>query len=461
MALGLISSEQLDDYWSQNVRRKVFYSYPNGTAPLTGLLSLTDGEMTGLPTYGWNEERWEQLRTLTVAGPTANTVFYNTGTTTTSGATVTITSGTQYRIYVEDASSFREDDTITIHLLPLSATVTEANFRIVSTNTTGTDYVEAVALTTTAAVTNNAAAVVGLAVVWSGSAYAEASRSRTGRYRFPSEITNYTQIFKDAFEVSGTALKAPLKHDKLGEYRKLLKDNGIDHLAGIEWSLFFGDRTSTTAIDPDTGATVARRTFGGLLWFLKQWELGSVANGGAFNYRQNAVNVATQTDYELYPDKRIIRLGGAAITRAQFNAIESLAFEKTNSTEWCKLCLCGPGYLNKVNDVFEKQVQVTQHRDEPFKGWNFELTERMSSSGKVYYKTHPLFTKGHMRNSAFYVDLGYLVYMYLKDRDTGIMQMIQMPDADKRKDQYLTECGFEVPYPEAHSYVENLGGITL
>jgi hypothetical protein len=39
--------------------------------------------------------------------------------------------------------------------------------------------------------------------------------------------------------------------------------------------------------------------------------------------------------------------------------------------------------------------------------------------------------------------------------------MIQLPDADKRKDQWLSECGFEVRFPEANMYVEALGGITL
>ena len=66
-----------------------------------------------------------------------------------------------------------------------------------------------------------------------------------------------------------------------------------------------------------------------------------------------------------------------------------------------------------------------------------------------------------MINSCFYVDLGYMGYRPLTDSDTDIQPMIQLPDADKRKDQWLTEYGFEVPFPEAFQYVENLGGITL
>ena len=64
MALGLISSEQIDDYWVQNTRRRVFYAYPNGAAPLTGLLSLMENKDTPLPEFGWNEERWSPIKNI-------------------------------------------------------------------------------------------------------------------------------------------------------------------------------------------------------------------------------------------------------------------------------------------------------------------------------------------------------------------------------------------------------------
>jgi hypothetical protein len=356
------------------------------------------------------------------------------------------------------------DDMLSIHGLTINAdsTKTEITGRVTATNVTGTDYVElAVTITAPGAVVNNTAVVVGLQVVYMATAYAEGSRSRSGRYRFPSEIINYTQIHKTPWEMTGTALKEPTKYDKSGAYRSELKKNGIDHMAGMEWSLFFGNRRTETAIDEDSGQTVRRSFLGGILWFLKQWEKGSVANGGAFDYRANATDVSAQTDYVTYTDKRIIRLAGGTISKSTFNHIEGLTFERVNATEWCKVCLCGIGYFNRVNEAFEKTVQVTQMREEQFKGWDFEMVMRNSASGKIYYKTHPLFNTVEMRNSAFYIDLGYLKYRYMADRDTEVMPLIQLPDADKRKDQYLTEYGFEVAYPEAHEYVENLGGITL
>ena len=466
MPLGLVNSENVDNFWSANTRRKIFYSYPNGTAPLAGLLSLTTTDSTPQPQFSWQEKRWVGIRTTTKAGPTSNCVFYTTGTTTTAGTTVAFAAGTVYRIYLTSVADFQTDDMLKIFRAPLASGHTELSFRVNSKDSTN-NFVEAefIASGTSAAVTNNASTVVGLHVVHMGSAYAEGSRSRSGRYSFPSTITNYTQIFKTPFEMTRTALKAPLTYDKSGAYKDMLKESGINHLAGIEEAMFFGDRRSTTAEDPDTGETVSRRHMGGLLWFLKQWEIGTTANtGGQFDYRgtTSAVpDLTAQTDYVAYRDKRIIRLAGASVTLDQFDLIEALPFQKTNSTEWCKLCLAGAGYISKVNARLKKDVQVTQMRGEQYEGWDFKVTQRTGLQGDIYYKNHPLFNNDEMYNSAFYIDLGYLKYRPLDDSDTDIQQLIQANDADKRKDQWLTECGLEIVNPEAHMFVDNLGGISL
>lgn len=463
MPLGLLTSESLDDYWSQNTRRKVFYSYPNGTAPLMGLLSLPDSEDTPMPEFGWYEERFQRVRTLTAAGLTSNTVFYLGGTTTTAGTTFTPTAGTTYRMYVADASLFQANDYVIVHGVSIASggAKEEVAFLVVSTD--NLTIIEVTAQNTSSgAITNNSATLtVGLPVVHAGSAWAEGSQSGDGMFTFPSEILNYCNIEKTSFELTGNALKEPTKYDKSGAYSDELKKNGIKHMAGMEWKAWFSHRRKTTSTDPRTGKTVRRSFTGGLLWFLKQWEKGSVSNGGAFDYRNSATDVSAQTDYITYYDKRIIRLAGATVTKSTFNRIEALPFQRTNSTEWCKVCYAGPEYLAMIQEVYEKSLQVETMRGEQFVGWNFDLQWRMGPAGKIYYKQHPLFADSEMRKSAFYVDMGYIKYRPVTDRDTDVKPNIQPRDADTRKDQYMTDWGLEIPYPEAHMYVENLGGITI
>jgi hypothetical protein len=462
MPLGLVSSEQIDDYWSQNTRRRIFYSYPNGTAPLTGLLSMMESEDTPQPVFGWNEERWQETSTITAANPTGGTnkdgAFTATGGTTPAGdanGKFLLAQWGVMRVYVANAANFQIDDVIKIFGVGTSATGPAATGTADLTGrvtAVGTGYLELMAVSSWSNVLNTAAASNGKSAVLIGTAYAEAARSRSGGIVFPYEIKNNTQIFKTPYELSRTALKEPLKYDKTGAYKDMSKSNGIKHLASIERAAFFGENAYTTEVDPDTGQTVPRRYTGGLRWFLDQWELGTA-------YGQP--NVSAVVDWRTASNKRVIKCGGTTITKADFNLLMARLFERTNNTSWDKLGLCGPEYLAKIADMFERQIQFTSLRDEGFDGFNFKLVRHMSNSGEVFYKQHPLFTSAEMRNSCFYVDLGYVGYRPLSDSDTDIQPMIQLPDADKRKDQWLTECGFEWRFPEANMYVENLGGVTL
>lgn len=467
MALGLTSSETLDDYWSRNTRRRVAYDFPQGTAPLTALMSLLEPEFTPIQEFGWQEERWTQIKTLTSTSgqPTADVPFYLGGTTTTAGAPWTPTAGQSIRVYVDDASNFQVDDSIVLWKLTLTSGTGNLAGRVTATNTTGADYIEFdVTNTLPSTVINNVAGETagneGKSVFLMGSAFAEGSRSRTGRNKFPVEIKNFTQIHKNAFELTRNALKQPLIYNKSGQYEKALKDNGIDHLCGLEMTQLWGKRRSTTATDPDTGETVKRYFSGGLLWFLEQWELGNVSNGGAFDYRPGGADITAQTDWETYTDKRIVKLGSATLTGDQFDELTSRAFEKTNNTSWDKLILCGQGFLNKVAARYEKKITWTSMRENGFKGFDFKLAEFSSNAGAMYMKTHPLFRDAVWRNSAFIIDLGFLKWRPITDSDTDVVQGIQPNDADKRKDQYITDGGAEFWYPEAHMFIQDLGGIT-
>jgi hypothetical protein len=450
------------------VRRRIFYDFPNGTAPLTGLLSMMENEDTPQPEFGWQEKRWSAIKTTTkaYATPSGNKTgpFTGAGGTTLAGDSDGIFDLAQFgaiRVYVTDSSDFGIDSTVKIFNVGRAASGTTAtSFTDVAGRVTakGTGYIE-IAVTLAYTDLLNGATANGNGVYAMGSAYAEGSRSRTGRIKFPYEVGNYTQIFKTAFELTRTALKAPTVYDKEGVYRDALKDNGIDHLAQLEYAAFFGERAKTTATDDDTGDVVSRRFTGGLRWYLDQWEAGSVAAGGAFDYGQ--ADVRAETDWQTYTNKRVIKLAGATVTKQQFNELNSRVFEKTNSSDWSKLVLCGTGYLNRVTEMFERSIQFTSLREQGFKGFDFEMVKHNSNAGAVFYKTHPLFNEPHMRNSAFYIDLGYMGYRPLSDSDTEIQSGIQANDADKRKDQWLTEAGFEIRFPEAFMYVENLGGITL
>ena len=61
--LGLIDAEKFDAQRFKNVRRSVFYFYPNGAATLTGIMSLVSEEVCNDPEYKWFEKRLSEQRT--------------------------------------------------------------------------------------------------------------------------------------------------------------------------------------------------------------------------------------------------------------------------------------------------------------------------------------------------------------------------------------------------------------
>lgn len=456
MALGLVSSELIDDYWSLNNRRRIFYDFPNGAAPLTGLLSLAEVDSTPHPEFKWEEKRYMGIQTTTLGGPTSTVVFYLTGSTTTAGTPATVTAGQIIRMYVTDATDFQLDDNVNVFGLDLTGSLTgELSGVATEVNTAGADYIEFRVTTAPAAtVLNSSSQNIGKYIIKMGSAFAEGARSRTGRILFPNEISNFTQIHKTAFELTRTALKEPLKYDKSGAYADVFKQNGIDHLAGLEWNAFFGRKGSTTVADPDTGTTVTRRFSGGIRHFIDLYEAGTT---------YGLTDISAQTDWRTYTRKRSIKLAGAVITGADWEELQSRAFEKTYSSDYTKLWLCGAGFYNRISAFYQNKIQYTSLRDEGFSGFNFKFTQVESNGGTSCFKVHPLFNDPNMpflRNSAFCVDLGCLFWRPLTDSDTDVQKMIQLPDADKRKDQFITEGGLELRYPEAFMYIENLGGIS-
>ncbi len=463
MALGLITSASQASYWMRNIRRRVSYDFPEGAAPLTALLSLMEpGAETPYQEFGWPEERYTSIKTKTSASgqPTADVVFYTAGGTVSAGSPVTITAGLALRIYVDDASNFQADDVVHIMQVALTSGSDTLQLRITGKNTTGADYIEGVCVNVPIGATPTVLNTTANEAKWvylAGSAYAEGSRSRTGRTTLPIEVKNFTQLHKNAFSLTSHALQAPTVYNKTGDYDKALKTNGMHHLEGLERTAIFGNRYGPIAeTDPDTGETVRRYFSGGIMWYLKQWELGT---SGTILYPHD--DVSTQTDWETYTDKRIIQLNSATISRAQFNKLTARPFDKVNSVSRDKLVLCGPDYLAKVAEVFEKQVQWTSLRENGFEGWDFMLLKHQSNAGTVYYKVHPLFQDTVFRSCALYLDLGWLTWRPFAKHDTQVVTGIQANDALIRKDMYLTDGGLEVGFPEAHMYVENLGGITL
>lgn len=448
---GLMTTSQLDAYKSLNNRRRIFYQFPNGAAPLTGILSLMDSEETDKPEFGWYEDRLDDQKTTTAAISSGNGPFSASGSdtpATTSGFNIAENDILRIRTAADGTSKFRPNMVLWLRRVKLASGAYTEIIGVVQT-IVATNKVEIRCLAPKTGVGNTDSGTTatdntGLSIIVIGTANPEGGRSGKGLWLPPRNAGNFTQIFRDAMVFSRTALKEGLLFDKTGIYRTKARQTAIRHMVQLEKAFMFGERQSY--ITQDDGDDTPVRTMGGILWFLRQWEAGTV-------YGNTAAVVNSDSN------KRIIDVNGS-LTRRQLMQYYSRLFKVTNNVDYSKLCLCGGGFLSVINEMFEKQLQF-QTPMEAGDTYRMNLTTQQTQNGTIYYKTHPLFNQySDLEYSALFLDIPNLMYRPLSDSDTILLKNRQENDEDKRKDEWMTEASLELRFPESHMFIDTLTGIT-
>lgn len=458
--LGLIPSSQLTSHASNNVRRTVFHQYPTGKFPLMGLLSLMDTEGTDKPIWGWEEKRNIDHETTTAQANSAGPFTDTSGSSGAVGTDLTAagwsaSAGDTIRVKLTDVTLIGVRDVLMFRNVPGTSSSIKTFRGVVTTVYQSPKTVDLLLLEAVSNALNNTTAN-SIAVINIGNAASEADRSKTGFAQFPTEVTNYTQIFRQPFSFSRTALAMGAKWDKTGVYKETAKDNSLKHMAQLERSALFGIRTSNVTTNDD-GETSIRRTTGGLLWFLQQWEKGNTGNGGAFDYRPTGSDISASA-WNASDDKRILDINGT-VTGDEFESIMERAFRFTSESSFEKIWMAGSGVISVLNKFIARQgLKMTKLNTDEAYGMNVSTYE--SPHGILHVGTHPLLSQStSYRNSGFILDIGNLIYTPLNGADTDIYKHRQAPDYDGRKDEWLTEYGLEVRYPETHMFIDRLTGI--
>jgi len=443
--LGLMSAESFASNRLKSIRRSVFYFYPNGAAPLIGILSMLKDESVNDPHFKVFEKRLSPQRTLSAA-ISSTIVLYKTvssdfGTYTAADANLNLVADTNYGIKVVDTTIFRVGHVIKFFVYVGSA-LEEILARVVHVDSANTRIAFTVVRGQSTVVYNNATAV-GTEILVVGSAYGEGTTDEsTGIYNLPVDQYNFTQIFKTPFTISGTALKTAADFDETGTYRDMSKENSIYHMIEMEKSMIFGERRK---VDSGPQSQPIRYT-GGILWYLRQFEAAASIYRGA-----TSTAVTSNSD----DDKRIINVNGS-ITLKVMNGYYERVFRVTNNKTNEKLAICGSGFLNVVQELY--RGAVTLNSNLPFSDtYGMDVIKHVTTFGTIYYKSHPLFSQNPiLRYNCLIIDVQNLKYKYMDGRDTELLKNRQANDADYRKDEWLTEAGLEAVFPDSNMYLQNV-----
>ena len=401
---GLRGSGTFDvDHRPKNYREVFTMLEPNGSAPLNALLAMTVSQPTNDPEFKNFRDILpdRKLKVKTAATNSATTIAL-----TASGDNKYALNGAVVVVAKKVAAS-----TASIgEVMHVTADVTDASMTV-RRNVGGTAFTG-----TTGALS------VGDELIITGYAAQEGGTSPTAISFDATVATNYTQIFRTAFQVSGTLQNTYLRTGpKMAEAkRKALKLHMID----IERSMFFGKKHETSG----TTAQPTRYT------------------GGLVNSITETVDLTT--DYDDYG-----ATSAGNLTEEGFDQVLIERVFKYGSKE--KLAFVGTSVANTLQQIAKDRWEISGVNG----SYGVNLTRYSTYTGDLMVKLHPQFRQiPGMENTMIIIDLPELCYRYLNNRDTQLLMNRQANDADSTKHEYMTECGLELKQDKVHAIIKNWSG---
>lgn len=446
-----MTAEQISAFRPKNVRRSVFYMYPNGAAPLIGLLTMMKDEVTNDPEFKWWEKRMLEQRT-TMAYISGTTSFYSSvsadfQTWTTAVANFTMTQGSQFGVKVTagGTAQFRVGQIIKFLVIDTAVASNEGQGIIVYVDAANNRLAFKATKQPTVDVDYDAA-TIGREILAIGTAQAEGAASVSSIpqlstlevYNSPTPITNLTQIFTSNWQITGTAGKTAVWYDTRGVDPDMAKEAAVNNSRYIEYAFIFGEKYENAV----TPTNVTRYT-GGVLYWLRLWEAGTTYG-----------NTAATADTD--DTKRIIVNASGTISGKTYRKYLERAFRFNRNKQGELLCLCGNGFLNTLAEMYSGSKTFTAVMPDK-QTFGMTVTAHQTPFGTVYYKTHPLFNlNSTLMYNGLFIDVPCMRYRPLAGRDTTLRKNLQPNNADYVEDGWLTEAGLEFNSPESHMYLQNL-----
>lgn len=244
-----------------------------------------------------------------------------------------------------------------------------------------------------------------------GSHHPEGASFPTAVMYDPTVVNNFTQIFRNSLDLTNTAKAINIRYAD-GQYLKEAKREALElHSIEMERAFLFGSQVE------DTSGAQPERTTKGLFFFIttnvKDFA-GAVSIDGWENFMQDVF--------------------------------------QSGSSE--KLLLCGNQALNVLNKL--ARVHHTLTATPTSDTYGIQMTTWLTPYGTLQIKQHPLLSENATFKSwGFIIDPARVVYRYLVGRDTQYLENRQSPGDDATKNEFMTECGLELQFENAHAIFKN------
>lgn len=257
-------------------------------------------------------------------------------------------------------------------------------------------------------------------VVRISAAYPVNALSGTAKSTVPTEIFNYTQIFRTPVQIGRTDKLSALNFTPGSDEERLLKEAGYDHLLSQEMAFWYGRRNEAAAVD---SSGTRQRSTGGLF----QWVTTNVTD---------------------------ISGAGGILTETLMDAFAEQAFDRGSAE---KILFCAPRVLAKINALAKDKIRISSMNENRY---GLDIAEYQTSFGKFMLVPTRHFSRTGLSSVyasyAVAVDPEQIKYAYLGESENQLHMNIQENDRDGFKHEWLAECGLQVTNENSHAILKGV-----
>lgn len=377
----------------KDFRESILFYNPNGTAPIFALTGKAGKKTVTDPQFFW----WNEPNTLWRGVTSGNLGSSDTVVTLTATDPSTSAPSNVW----QTATHLKPGDLLFVE--PATDTATFSG-EMIQVQTVLSDT--QLTVLRGAGGTSAASINTGSNLTLIGSAFAEGTGAPSAVSRNPLKYTNYTQIFKDTYELTGTVTETFARTGDAWSNDK--KRKMFDHARAIELAFLWGQKSESTGAN---GKPI--RTMGGLRTFIPSGNTTVFGSPVTVNSFLDALTPLFDFDTE-GGDTRIAFLGNKAITE-----LNKVLFGATN-----------------VRVVWDKEIKL----------FGMDFKEMIIPRGRILFRSHPLMSRhtNFLAKGMFVLDFASVKYVALKGRDTRVKDDVQLKDEDVRRGFVQTECSIMV-----------------
>lgn len=418
------NGDWVTDQRPKNWREAILFRYPNGSMPLTAIMSKMSSERTTDPEFNW----W--TKSLATQSATITGVY------TDSGLSVAYVSGGVsgdnlfFKMSAADVTQWRTGH-VGLFRDASDLTVDVVGIVVGRVSNGASSYIQVELIETDDNSTAGDLSDCDTALII-GNANAEGAAMPDSIAYDPTKWYNYTQIFRTPLEMTRTAMQTRLRTNE--QYKEAKREALELHGIEQEKAYIFGVSSERTG----TNGKPERTTLG-LIPAIKGGYTGSAASSAGIvsNFVTDTAS-AGQTWLQ----------GGEEWLDTKLELI----FRKGSNE---KLAFCGSGALLGINRLVKNGG--TFDYSPATESYGIKVIKWVTAFGVINIMTHPLFSyEDTTRNAMVVFEPKDIKFRYVQDTMFKADDQVKKggwTSRDGIKEEYLTEGGMEYHHPDGWGYL--------